>query len=214
MRHTAQFRVSEGSATLFSEAIISPPPPACRFSYRKLSRAFIHALRLCRLLHRFNREGDLFVSCAKDLSPSLWRSEDGTRVGTFIGHNGTVWTCDMTCAHTSSSPRIHTQLLSTAHRGPPPFPACSEAHLQSRGTDFSPGPRKLLLASSDIAAGSGCGCGCVGAAFLGAPDGRKPICSADNSYRAGHPPGAWNFPWKVRRAAAPSPKAAAAALGS
>lgn len=45
---------------------------------------------------KFNREGDLFVSCAKDLSPSLWRSEDGTRVGTFVGHNGTVWTCDMT----------------------------------------------------------------------------------------------------------------------
>lgn len=45
---------------------------------------------------KFNREGDLFVSCAKDLSPNLWYSDDGVRVGSFNGHNGTVWTCDIT----------------------------------------------------------------------------------------------------------------------
>lgn len=43
---------------------------------------------------RYNREGDLLVSCAKDHKPNLWYSDDGTRVGTFDGHNGAVWTCD------------------------------------------------------------------------------------------------------------------------
>jgi len=45
---------------------------------------------------KFNREGDVFVSCAKDLSPNLWYSDDGVRVGSYKGHNGTVWTCDIT----------------------------------------------------------------------------------------------------------------------
>lgn len=44
---------------------------------------------------KFNREGDLLFSCAKDHHPTLWYSEDGTRVGTYIGHNGAVWTCDI-----------------------------------------------------------------------------------------------------------------------
>jgi translation initiation factor 3 subunit I len=45
---------------------------------------------------KYNREGDLLVSCAKDHKPCLWFSEDGYRVGTFNGHNGAVWTCDFT----------------------------------------------------------------------------------------------------------------------
>lgn len=79
------------------------------------------------LLCRFNREGDLLISCAKvlrtwcymfrikprvspsypmfnfealvlqDHHPTLWFSDDGYRVGTYNGHNGAVWTCDITC---------------------------------------------------------------------------------------------------------------------
>lgn len=45
---------------------------------------------------KYNREGDLLVSCAKNLQPCLWFGEDGTRLGTFEGHNGAVWTCDFT----------------------------------------------------------------------------------------------------------------------
>ncbi len=51
----------------------------------------------CYTARRFNREGDLFISCAKDYSPNLWYSDDGVRVGSYKGHNGTVWTCDITC---------------------------------------------------------------------------------------------------------------------
>lgn len=43
---------------------------------------------------KYNREGDLIVSCAKDLQPCLWLADDGTRIGTFEGHNGAVWSCE------------------------------------------------------------------------------------------------------------------------
>lgn len=44
---------------------------------------------------KYNREGDLLVSCAKNLYPCLWYAEDGKRVGTYEGHNGAVWTCEI-----------------------------------------------------------------------------------------------------------------------
>lgn len=43
---------------------------------------------------KYNREGDLLVSCAKDLQPCLWFAEDGLRIGTYEGHNGAVWSCE------------------------------------------------------------------------------------------------------------------------
>lgn len=43
---------------------------------------------------KYNREGDLMVSCAKDLQPCLWFAEDGYRIGTYEGHNGAVWSCE------------------------------------------------------------------------------------------------------------------------
>ena len=45
---------------------------------------------------KFNAEGDLLFSCAKDNHPTLWYAGDGERIGTYKGHNGTVWTCDVT----------------------------------------------------------------------------------------------------------------------
>ncbi len=65
--------------------------------------------------YRYNREGDLIISCAKvrrwapeeafnfyvlslseqNLQPCLWLSENGMRLGTYEGHNGAVWTCDI-----------------------------------------------------------------------------------------------------------------------
>jgi len=44
---------------------------------------------------KFNREGDLLVSCAKDLKPTVWYSDNGERLGTYNGHKGTVWDCDI-----------------------------------------------------------------------------------------------------------------------
>ena len=47
---------------------------------------------------KYNSEGDLLVTCAKDHTPNLWYSDDGERIGTYSGHNGAVWTADLTGA--------------------------------------------------------------------------------------------------------------------
>ncbi len=40
---------------------------------------------------RYNVDGDLLFSVAKDNKPSVWYSHNGERLGTFDGHNGACW---------------------------------------------------------------------------------------------------------------------------
>ncbi|XP_072973545.1 eukaryotic translation initiation factor 3 subunit I-like [Typha angustifolia] len=44
---------------------------------------------------KYNREGDLLFSCAKDHDPTVWFADNGERLGTYRGHNGAVWCCDV-----------------------------------------------------------------------------------------------------------------------
>ncbi|CAF1511041.1 unnamed protein product, partial [Didymodactylos carnosus] len=44
---------------------------------------------------RYNREGDLLFSSGKDKVPSVWYSVNGERLGSYNGHNGTVWCIDV-----------------------------------------------------------------------------------------------------------------------
>ncbi|KAH0923817.1 hypothetical protein HID58_023835 [Brassica napus] len=44
---------------------------------------------------RYNRDGDMLFSCAKDHTPTLWYADNGERHGTYRGHNGAVWCCDV-----------------------------------------------------------------------------------------------------------------------
>ncbi|KZV81304.1 putative TIF34-translation initiation factor eIF3, p39 subunit [Exidia glandulosa HHB12029] len=44
---------------------------------------------------KYNREGDLLFSCSKDVLINVWFSTNGERLGTYDGHNGTVWTIDV-----------------------------------------------------------------------------------------------------------------------
>lgn len=45
---------------------------------------------------QFNRDGDLIFTCGKDANLSLWRTEDGRRLGTYDVGKGVVWACDCT----------------------------------------------------------------------------------------------------------------------
>ena len=45
---------------------------------------------------RYNHDGDLLFSVAKDNKPTVWLSENGERLGTYNGHNGAVWCVDVT----------------------------------------------------------------------------------------------------------------------
>lgn len=44
---------------------------------------------------KYNREGDLLFSTAKDSSASIWYSSNGERLGTLEGHIGTIWSIDV-----------------------------------------------------------------------------------------------------------------------
>lgn len=44
---------------------------------------------------KYNREGDLLFSCAKDHKPNVWYSLNGERLGTFNGHAGAIWCIDV-----------------------------------------------------------------------------------------------------------------------
>ncbi|KAF7370298.1 Eukaryotic translation initiation factor 3 subunit I [Mycena sanguinolenta] len=44
---------------------------------------------------KYNAEGDLLFSCSKDYVISVWSSHNGERIGTYDGHNGSIWTVDV-----------------------------------------------------------------------------------------------------------------------
>lgn len=44
---------------------------------------------------KYNREGDLILSCGKDQKPNVWFSVNGERLGTFNKHNGACWCIDI-----------------------------------------------------------------------------------------------------------------------
>jgi translation initiation factor 3 subunit I len=44
---------------------------------------------------RFNRQGDIFFSCAKkDTKINAWFADNGERLGTYNGHQGAIWDVD------------------------------------------------------------------------------------------------------------------------
>lgn len=44
---------------------------------------------------KYNREGDILLSCSKDPVPNVWFSVNGERLGTLDGHTGAVWCIDV-----------------------------------------------------------------------------------------------------------------------
>jgi len=43
---------------------------------------------------KYNTDGDLLFSCAKDHHPNVWYSINGERLGSYDGHSGAVWCLD------------------------------------------------------------------------------------------------------------------------
>ncbi|EPQ62701.1 hypothetical protein BGT96224_A21121 [Blumeria graminis f. sp. tritici 96224] len=46
-------------------------------------------------MHRYNRDGDIIFSTAKDQHICAWFSHNGERLGTYHGHQGAIWTVDV-----------------------------------------------------------------------------------------------------------------------
>jgi hypothetical protein len=66
---------------------------------------------------QYNREGDLLFTMSKDKRPTVWYADNGERLGSYEGHSGAVWQCDVTrewrdgCARTHA--RTHAALAIT-----------------------------------------------------------------------------------------------------
>ncbi len=45
--------------------------------------------------YRYNRDGDLIFSTAKDQHICVWYAHNGERLGTYHGHQGAIWTVDV-----------------------------------------------------------------------------------------------------------------------
>lgn len=48
---------------------------------------------------KYNKDGDLLFSVAKDVKPTVWFSANGERLGTYNGHSGAVWCIDVIRIH-------------------------------------------------------------------------------------------------------------------
>uniref|UniRef100_A0A915HJD5 Serine-threonine kinase receptor-associated protein n=1 Tax=Romanomermis culicivorax TaxID=13658 RepID=A0A915HJD5_ROMCU len=44
---------------------------------------------------KYNRDGDLLFTAAKDKHPCVWFAENGERLGSYDGHNGVIWCMDV-----------------------------------------------------------------------------------------------------------------------
>ena len=44
---------------------------------------------------KYNLDGDLLFTASKDPVPNVWFSINGERLGTFDGHQGAVWSIDV-----------------------------------------------------------------------------------------------------------------------
>ncbi|KAJ1673097.1 translation initiation factor eIF3 subunit, partial [Spiromyces aspiralis] len=49
---------------------------------------------------KYNRDGDLLFTVAKDRVVNVWYSQNGERLGTYDGHEGALWTLDVNASST------------------------------------------------------------------------------------------------------------------
>ena len=99
---------------------------------------------------KFNREGDLIFSVAKDNAASIWYSSNGERLGTLEGHRGTIWSIAVDletklCATGSADLSIKLWDVSTGecvYTFDMPTPV--------RRVEFSPDNKKLLAVTDQV----------------------------------------------------------------
>ena len=64
------------------------------FIAEKMTPLMMHGHERSITQIKYNKEGDLLFSAAKDHHPNVWYSLNGERLGTFDGHCGAVWCLD------------------------------------------------------------------------------------------------------------------------
>lgn len=69
--------------------------PVCKENYLLQKPLMLHGHERAITKIKYNREGDLLFSASKDKQPNVWYALNGERLGTFNGHNGSVWCIDV-----------------------------------------------------------------------------------------------------------------------
>ncbi|ELU39590.1 eukaryotic translation initiation factor 3 [Rhizoctonia solani AG-1 IA] len=64
-----------------------------RATTRHICETWWHERSLTQI--KYNAEGDLLFTASKDHVINVWYTHNGERVGTYNGHNGSVWTVDV-----------------------------------------------------------------------------------------------------------------------
>lgn len=104
---------------------------------------------------KFNREGDILFSVAKDSLALIWYASNGERLGTLEGHKGTIWSIDVDlktelCATGSADLSIR---LWNVQTGENVFKW--EAASPVRRVAFSPDNQKLLAVNDKVMGSKG-----------------------------------------------------------
>lgn len=99
---------------------------------------------------KYNREGDLIFSVAKDSSASIWYSSNGERLGTLEGHLGTIWSIDVDsettlCATGSADLTIKLWKVATGE-----CVFTYQMNTPVRRVAFSPNNKKLLAVTDQV----------------------------------------------------------------
>jgi hypothetical protein len=94
---------------------------------------------------KYNHEGDWFFTCAKDHHPTVWNGETGERIGTYNGHNGAVWSCDVTrdTKRLVTASADMTMILWEAEGGQKLYQHSFDG--PARYTEFSLGEREIVV---------------------------------------------------------------------
>ena len=111
---------------------------------------------------RYNRDGDLLFSVAKDARPTVWWSENGERVGTYEGHSGALWCIDVNRIHGNTRMQTSTHydvdILKCKYRchvcSELVYPTCVCVCVRVRA-------RAYVCVGGAYMDACGCGCGCV-----------------------------------------------------
>jgi translation initiation factor 3 subunit I len=99
---------------------------------------------------KYNREGDLLFTTSMDRAPTVWRSSNGERLGTYRGHNGAVRDIDVTyhSERVVTGSADNTAMLWTAETGT--MLHTWEHSSPVRCTGFAPGDELVACATAAL----------------------------------------------------------------